>query len=78
MLDFFKLITFFGSAYFLIGISVLLVLIIKNKKTSLSISLNLLLVFLFNQGLKQIFKMPRPDNPLVKVRVIVFHQDMLW
>ena len=67
MLEIFKLITHLGSAYFLIGITFLLIIVLKDKNKSISIVLNLILVFLLNQGLKQIFKMPRPDNPLVKV-----------
>ena len=67
MLEFFKLITHLGSAYFLIGITLLLIIVLKDKNKSIGIVLNLILVFLLNQGLKQIFKMPRPDNPLVKV-----------
>ncbi len=66
MLEFFRLITHLGSAYFLIGITILLIIVLKDKNKSISIVLNLILVFLLNQGLKQIFKMPRPDNPLVK------------
>ena len=36
-----KIITFFGSAYWLIGLSIFLLLIIKNKKIGISISINL-------------------------------------
>ena len=67
MLEFFKLITHLGDAYFIIGISILISIIIKDYKKSISIFLNLILAFLLNQGLKQIFKIPRPNNNIISV-----------
>lgn len=55
-----KIITFFGSAYWLIGLSIFLLLIIKNKKIGISISINLGLAVLTNFLLKQILQRPRP------------------
>ena len=55
-----KIITFFGSAYWLIGLSVLLLIIIKNKKIGVSIITNLGLAALTNFLLKQILQRPRP------------------
>lgn len=55
-----KIITFFGSAYWLIGLSVFLLIIIKNKKIGVSIITNLGLAALTNFLLKQILQRPRP------------------
>ena len=55
-----KIITFFVSAYWLIGLSIFLLLIIKNKKIGISISINLGLAALTNFLLKQILQRPRP------------------
>ncbi len=55
-----KIITFFGSAYWLIGLSIFLLLIVKNKKIGISISINLGLAALTNFLLKQILQRPRP------------------
>ena len=67
MLEFFKLITHLGDAYFIIGVAVLSAVFIKDKNKAISIFINLLLVFGLNQSLKHIFKMPRPSNPLIEV-----------
>ena len=55
-----KFITNLGGAYWLIGISICLLLLIKNKKVSISVFLNLILASLTNYILKQIFQRPRP------------------
>ena len=55
-----KNITNFGGAYWLIGLSLGLLLIIKNKKIGISIFLNLVLSAVTNYTLKQIFQRPRP------------------
>ena len=55
-----KTITNFGGAYWLIGLSLGLLLIIKNKKIGISIFLNLVLSAVTNYTLKQIFQRPRP------------------
>lgn len=56
----FKIITQFGSAVFLIGISVISLIILKNKKIGVSIALNLVCIGLLNALLKNIIQRPRP------------------
>lgn len=55
-----KCITNFANMYWLIGISILLLLVIKNRKIGISIFLNLPLSALTNFILKQILQRPRP------------------
>ena len=55
-----KTITNLGGAYWLIGISICLLLLIKNKKVGISVLLNLILASLINYILKQILQRPRP------------------
>ena len=55
-----KIITNLGGAYWLIGISICLLFLIKNKKVGISILLNLSLASLTNYILKQIVQRPRP------------------
>ena len=55
-----KTITNFGGAYWIIGISICLLFLIKNKKIGISICLNLILVTSLNYILKQILQRPRP------------------
>lgn len=57
-----KFITNFGGAIFLIGLTVILFFIIKNKKIGLSIFLNLVIVTVLNQLLKYILQRPRPTE----------------
>ena len=61
-----KVITNFGGEYCLIGLSILLLIVIKNKKIGISIPLNLGLSALLNITLKQILQRPRP----IEYRVI--------
>ena len=56
------IITQFGSALLLIILTVVLAIIIKDKKISFSIFLNLILVGLINQILKRIVQRPRPTE----------------
>lgn len=56
------IITQFGSALLLIILTVVLAIIIKDKKISFSIFLNLILVGLINQILKHIVQRPRPTE----------------
>ena len=56
----FKIITFFASTYFFIGLAILLLILIKNKKIGLSICVNLALSALTNFILKNIIQRPRP------------------
>lgn len=62
-----KILTNLGSGVFLIVLSVLLVIILKNKKVSFAICLNLLSGFLLNFGLKTLVARARPINPLIEV-----------
>lgn len=57
MTSFMKIITFLGSAYTLITITVLLILFSKDK---IYFSINLIGIFLLNQLLKHIIQRPRP------------------
>ena len=57
-----KLITNFGGAIFLIGLTVILFFAIKNKKIGLSIFSNLVIVTVLNQLLKYILQRPRPTE----------------
>ena len=55
-----KTITFLGSAYWLIGLSIFLFIVIKTKKIGISIISNLGFAALTNFLLKQILQRPRP------------------
>ncbi len=55
-----QFITNFGGVYWLIGLSIFLLIIIKNKRISISILINLGLSALLNFTLKQILQRPRP------------------
>ena len=57
-----KFITNFGGAIFLITLTVILVLLIKNKKIGLSIFSNLIIITVLNQLLKRILQRPRPTE----------------
>lgn len=57
-----KFITNFGGAIFLIGLTVLLIILIKNKKIGLSIFANLVVITGLNQLLKRILQRPRPTE----------------
>lgn len=57
-----KIITQFGGAYWLIGFSIFLLFIIKNRKIGISIILNLGLSVSMNYTLKQILQRPRPTE----------------
>lgn len=57
-----KFITNFGGAYWLIGFSVFLLFVIKNRKIGISILLNLSISTLTNYTLKQILQRPRPTE----------------
>ena len=57
MTSFMKIITFLGSAYTIITITVLLILFSKDK---IYFSINLIGIFLLNQLLKHIIQRPRP------------------
>lgn len=60
--NFFKIITTLGSAKVLIGITFILLIILKNKKVAIYIAINLIVVGFINQSLKLIVKRPRPDG----------------
>ena len=57
-----KIITHLGGAYWLIGLSIFLLLIIKNKKIGISIFLNLIISTLTNYTFKQVLQRPRPTE----------------
>lgn len=59
---FVKFIANLGGAVFLISLSILLFLVIKNKKIGLSIIVNLGIVTILNQGLKFLLQRPRPTG----------------
>lgn len=57
-----KFITNFGGALCLIGISIILCIIVKNKKIGIAIVSNLGIVTILNQILKRILQRPRPEE----------------
>ena len=57
-----KFITNFGGAIFLITLTVILFILIKNKKIGLSIFSNLIIITGLNQLLKRILQRPRPTE----------------
>ena len=57
-----KFITNFGGAIFLITLTVILFMLIKNKKIGLSIFSNLVIITVLNQLLKRILQRPRPTE----------------
>lgn len=57
-----KIITNCGGAYFLITITILSIIFIKNKKTSILIAGNLVISTGLNMLLKNIVQRPRPDG----------------
>lgn len=57
-----KFITNFGSAIFLITLTVILFILIKNKKIGLSILTNLVVIAGLNQVIKRILQRPRPTE----------------
>ena len=59
---FMHIITNLGGAYPLIAISVLSIVIMKNKKIGYSISINLIIITLLNLILKNIVQRPRPEG----------------
>ena len=60
--DTFTVFTNMGGAYALMAISILLILIKRNKKASLLIAINLITVFLTSQIFKLIFRRDRPTE----------------
>ena len=57
-----KLITSVGGTIFLICVTIIILLTIKNKKIGLSICLNLIIITALNQLLKNILQRPRPTE----------------
>ena len=57
-----KFITNFGRAIFLITLTIVLLVLIKNKKIGISIFSNLVIVTILNQLLKAILQRPRPTE----------------
>jgi len=65
MTEFMKAVTFLGSAYTLIPITIILFIFIKNKKTPILITANLIIVTLLNQLLKFTFQRNRPIGDIL-------------
>lgn len=64
---FYKSITFFASPYFLVSISVILLIVLKDKLVALMVPINLVVSALLNNiVLKLIFKRARPLDMLVE------------
>ena len=57
-----KVITMFGSAEVLIGITVILFMLLKNKKVGACIAFNLIIIGAINQVLKLLVQRPRPEG----------------
>ena len=57
-----KFITNFGGAIFLIALTIVLFILIKNKKIGASIFSNLVVITILNQLLKRILQRPRPTE----------------
>ena len=57
-----KFITNFGGAIFLIVLTIILLISIKNKKIGLSIFSNLAIITILNQLLKRVLQRPRPTE----------------
>lgn len=57
-----KVITFYGGAIFLVSLTILLFIIIKNKKIGILIGTNLVTITLLNQLFKFILQRPRPTE----------------
>ncbi len=57
-----KFITNFGGTIFLITLTIVLLVLIKNKKIGISIFSNLVIVTILNQLLKAILQRPRPTE----------------
>lgn len=57
-----KVITQLGGAIFLITLTIILILFIKNKKIGISIFSNLAIITVLNQVLKRILQRPRPTE----------------
>ncbi len=57
-----KILSFLCSTWFLIIVTVLCMIFMKNKKKAFYIALNILLCVLLNQALKFLFLRPRPED----------------
>lgn len=57
-----KMITNFGGVYFILGFTLVLMLVLKEKKEKMLVALNLLTVTTLNQLLKQLLQRPRPTG----------------
>ena len=57
-----KIVTFFGGATCLIGLTIILFIIIKNRKIGLLIGTNLIVITILNQIFKFILQRPRPTE----------------
>ena len=57
-----KIITFIGSAYAIIPICLISIILFWKRKESIYIPVNLVIVFIYNQVLKRIIQRPRPEE----------------
>lgn len=57
-----KVITFFGSAIWIIILTIILFFILRNKKQNILLGTNLVIITILNQALKFILKRPRPTE----------------
>ena len=60
--NFFKIMTNFGSAEFLIPLTILCIICIKNKKYKIMLPVNLIVIASLNIILKNVFVRPRPNE----------------
>ncbi len=63
---FFKIFTYGGSVYAMIGVSILLLIFMRDKKTALAVIMCLIVVGVTNFLFKQIVARPRPDYGLIE------------
>lgn len=57
-----KVITGFGGVYFIVGITILLMFVLRKKEDKLLLALNLIIIASLNHILKQILQRPRPTG----------------
>lgn len=60
-----KVITWFGSAFPLIIVTLLCIILFKNKKDGILVLVNLVFITIFNQAFKHIFQRARPSEFMI-------------
>lgn len=58
----FKVLTYCGSGFVIVPVTIFCVVFVESKKQKILIPLNVAIVALLNYVLKNIFERPRPDN----------------